>query len=273
MSHYREASASSVDVGVIVPAISCPCNQVEAVLKQLGPRDRLVVAWNGGPTPHSCKANVRSDPRGIWLELPPKIGAAGARNKGAGSINPPPAILSFCDADDLVCADWLARLVAPLRADRADLVGGALHICSDLRGDKIVEPRADYWHLQSVFGSNCAIRSDAWLDLGGFDDTFICCEDTDLAWRAASSGLRVLVESAAHVQVSLRHTLRQEFAQRFRWGTWAVRLLRKHGMGLDHLPNLRMLLADKSASGFAADARVAALSQWAGHWWARLCRY
>jgi GT2 family glycosyltransferase len=173
-------------------------------------------------------------------------------------------ILAFADSDDAVAGDWLAELTRAIRDDRADLVGGLLRLPAPAGGaSPVVAPEADFWHEQSVFGGSLAVSAAAWRRLGGFDPALRCCEDTDLAWRAAGAGLRVGVAPAAITDVANRPPLR-EFLQRFRWGWWSVVLLRKHGLAADRIPRLRTLFAHKRATHFHRHAIGAALGQWFG---------
>ena len=124
-------------------------------------------------------------------------------------------------------------------------------------------PGVDYWHAQALFGGNLGMTGNAWQILSGFDSRFRCCEDTDLAWRAAEAELRVEVVPAAVVEVDLPSIL-VEFRQRLLWGRWAVHLLAEHGLGGTHLPSLRDLLAHKRSMGFCRRPCVATIGQWVG---------
>jgi GT2 family glycosyltransferase len=229
-----------------------------------------VVAWNGPVVAHDCHRSVAGHDSITWLDLGPPVGAARARNLGVAALGSVDAI-AFCDADDRVAANWLAELMGPLVEGSMDLVGGALLVVSDGKRRSNIVPGVDYWHLQAMFGGNCAMSYKAWRTLGGFDELLLCCEDTDLAWRAAGAGLRVGVCPAAAVEVALR-SRGAEFRQRMRWGYWAVSLLRKHDVQLDHLPNVTALLEHKAASGYARSVPTAALGQWIGHLLGRLAR-
>ncbi len=255
-------------VGVVVPAATCPCAQVERVRRQLAASDRLVVVWNGPPGNHDCASLLRGDPSCCWVETTTRLGSALARNVGVRALDGAVQVLAFADSDDRVAPSWLESLTRPLLDDSADIVGGALRI-QGIHGDTTILPGVDYWHAQALFGGNLAVTHAAWQTLDGFDSRFRCCEDTDLAWRAAEVGLRVEVVPTAVVDVD-PPSIPLELFKRVRWGRWAVHLLGKHGLGGEHLPSLRDLLAHKRSIGYCRNPSVAAIGQWIGQSFARL---
>ena len=255
--------APAFRIAVIIPARTCPYHQVVSVLEQLTPDDRLVVVLNGLAEADRFTSRGIRHPLLRWVNSGSPIGAGCARNLGAKTLEEAPMALLFCDVDDHVAPTWLAELARPLLADSADLVGGALRVRRSCGPPKVVIPTFDYWYRQAVFGGNMGITYEAWCRLGGFDDSFICCEDTELAWRAGDLGLNIQVVPSAIADVNLRSPLK-EFRQRYRWGRSSVQLLQTHGIGLDHLPGLRTLFLDKRTTGFAKNPAIAALGQWVG---------
>jgi GT2 family glycosyltransferase len=171
-----------------------------------------------------------------------------------------------------VADDWVETLARRMLDGSADIVGGGLRLLQQDGSLRVIPPSVDYWHRQSIFGGNCGVTRAAWEVLNGFDERLRCCEDTDLAWRAADRGLRITILEDALVNVRLKKNAR-EFVQRFRWGFWGVQLLRKHDLSLDHLPTLRVLRAHKSATGYAWQPEMAAFGQWFGQWWGRCDRF
>jgi cellulose synthase/poly-beta-1,6-N-acetylglucosamine synthase-like glycosyltransferase len=255
--------APAYRVAVVIPARTCPCRQVVSVLAQLSPDDRLVVVFNGLADSDRCKRQAMNHPLVTWIDARPPIGAGCARNLGVKALQGASKALLFCDADDCVAPAWLAKLACPLLDASVDLVGGSLRVRHGHRTPALVIPTVDYWHGQALFGGNMGITYEAWCSLGGFDESFTCCEDTDLAWRGSASGLKIRIVPGAIVDVHMRPPF-QEFRQRFRWGKSSVQLLRIHGVGINHLPGLGTLFFDKATTGFAANPAVAAGGQWAG---------
>lgn len=224
-----------------------------------------MIVLNGLTEADICDCLETQHPLVTWINTGSSIGAGSARNVGVRALEVGARALLFCDADDQVSANWLAELSTPLLDGSADLVGGALRVRGPDGGSALVLPRVDYWHLQAVFGANMGMTYQVWSRLGGFDESFVCCEDTDLTWRASDAGLRMQIVPKAIADYTFRSPL-QELRQRFRWGRSSVKLLRTHGVPLHHLPGLRSLITDKSASGFATMPILAAIAQWAGQW-------
>lgn len=262
--------AGEFGAAVVIPAASCPCEQVEAVRPQLLEDGCLIVVWNGPREPsHDCSQRVLARGAAVWLEFPGRIGAAAARNQGAAWLSGRASVLAFVDADDIAYPDWLSHLREPLVAGAADLAGGPLELTSQGRTYK-VEPGHDFWHRQALYGSNLAVTREGWARLGGFHSGVGTCEDTDLAWRAGDLGLRIELVRTAVVRYSLRHGW-AEWRQRVTWGRSSVSLLRAHGLSLStHLPNLRGLVRHKRSHGFASSPLIAGLGQYAGQWAGRL---
>ena len=253
-------------IAVVIPARTCPCRQIVSVLAQLSPEDRLMVVLASElADADRCKRRATCPPLVTWISAGSSVGAGGARNLGAKALRGTAKVLLFCDADDHIAPTWLTELARPLLNSSADLVGGVLRVQRRSGASTVILPTVDYWHSQALFGANMGITYEAWRELGGFDESLTCCEDTDLAWRASDLGLKIQVVPDAIVDYNLRLPI-EEFRQRFRWGRSSVQLLRKHTVQLDHLPGLRTLFFDKRETGFAASPLIAALAQFAGQW-------
>jgi len=256
--------STSFGCAVVIPAVDCPCPQVASVQPQLRDDDCLVVVSNGARSvAHNCSATVLRARSAVWLECPVRLGAGAARNLGVAWLSGRASVLAFVDHDDNAHDDWLARLRAPLADDRVDLAGGVLEVASGDRRHH-VRPGVDFWHRQTVYGSNCAVTREAWQRLGGFSTHVGTCEDTDLAWRAAGLGLRIEIVPTAVVAYTLKHG-RAELRQRITWGRFSVALLRAHHLPLSrHLPTLRGLVAHKRSHGLASSPLIAGVGQFVG---------
>lgn len=256
-------------VGVVIPARTCPCRQALKVLDQCAQEDQVVIVANGLKRSEDCRQRVGHHPRVTWIEAGEALGASRARNVGVNFLSGASTFL-FCDADDLVGDCWLGALVRPLVNGLADLVGGTLSIGRGAQKRITLTPDVDFGYQQALFGGNLGITCRAWHLLNGFDESFDYCEDTDLAWRAASSGLTIKVVRDAVVHVELNAPIK-ELRQRFRWGKSTVKLLDSHNVTLDYLPSFRDLYRDKKASGFATNPSLASFGQWVGQRHAMFC--
>lgn len=257
-------------VGVVIPASDwekCPINQAQSVSNQLTERDQLIIVLG----PRLRENNRISELRQLGAEvvmMDDPTNAAGTRNTGATALEPEIEHILFCDADDTVAKSWAIELSSALQSDRVDLVGGVLNLRNQNRVDHPFEPGVDFGFRQSVFGGNMGLTRNAWETLGGFDETLDYGEDMDIAWRVPKHGLTVDIVSEAIVHCSLE-PLVPELIQRFRWGQWSLKILRKHGLTAENLPSLRGLYTHKRDSGFANYPLTAALAQWVGQTYER----
>lgn len=252
-------------IAVVIPAMTCPYHQVERVLSQLTPEDRLIVVFNGMTETTDKPQKKITDRHVNYLNFQSPLGAGRARNIGVKALNETPEAILFFDADDQINDMCLEELAKPLLDASADLVGGALVVREHSGCQKKFLPTVDYWYKQALFGGNMGITYEAWCRLGGFDESLICCEDTDIAWRADNLGLRIKVQPNSTINVKLKSS-NQEFRQRLNWGKSSIKLLRKHSIGFSHLPRLITLIRDKKATGFARNPVIASMSQLIGQY-------
>lgn len=154
-----------------------------------------------------------------------------ARNIGARQAQGD--ILIFIDADCIADPDWLAVLVARFEDPNVQLVGGGLFFPSDdywTLCDNIAilyewlstNPRGTRLNLASL---NLAIRREAWKQLGGFDETLVKAEDTELSIRARLAGYVLHFEPEAivtHRPDTARNQLGQVLRRAFESGYWTM---------------------------------------------------
>ena len=73
------------------------------------------------------------------------------------------------------------------------------------------------------------VRRAALEALGGFDEALTVGEDVDFVWRLVAAGWTVRSEPRADVRHPMRPTAAAGLAQRYRYGTSAAPLARRHG--------------------------------------------
>lgn len=172
----------------------------------------------------------------LWQERMPSIrlidasarrGASAARNIGAAAAATP--VLLFCDADDVVDRAWVRHLT-PAVEEHGFVAGLMEHALLNPRAawdGGWVEPtyREGFLPWLPAAGSgNMGIRADAFVSVGGFDETRPSGEDADLSWRLQLAGQPVHSEWDAVVHVRKRTGPRATARQGFAKGT-AVRQL------------------------------------------------
>lgn len=155
---------------------------IEAIVVDSGSTDetnRVIDSFGSRITAH-CVANV---------------GPSAARNLGAQSAKG--EFIVFLDGDDLLREGCVHERVALIEAHPdAELVVGALRIVDSrgqpLRTEGLALPhgqRLSYeTMLGTMYGPTCGLtlRRAAFLDMGGYDESLMIAEDSDLVIRAAA---------------------------------------------------------------------------------------
>jgi mycofactocin system glycosyltransferase len=170
-------------------------------------------------------------------------GPAAARNIGWRNATEP--FIAFVDANCEPEPGWLDRLLPhftdpQVAAVAPRIVPTATHgaptwlaayeaVASplDLGGrEAIVRPRSPVAYVPTAA---LVVRRDALEALGGFDESLPVGEDVDFVWRLVAAGWTVRYEPRATVRHPVRPSWSAWLAQRFRYGTSAAPLARRHG--------------------------------------------
>jgi mycofactocin system glycosyltransferase len=190
-----------------------------------------------GPLADRCPAGVTLIRTEAWG------GPAGARNTGWRRA--PKPLIAFVDANCEPEPGWLDRLlphfadpqvgaVAPRIAPSAGMGAPAVlaayeAVASPLdlgAREAIVRPRSPVAYVPTAA---LVVRREALEGLGGFDESLPVGEDVDFVWRMVSAGWTVRYEPGAVVRHPVRPGWPAWLVQRFRYGTSAAPLARRHG--------------------------------------------
>jgi glycosyltransferase involved in cell wall biosynthesis len=194
------------------------------------PTAEVVAARAGGPVEMRC------------IEASDGRGPAYARNVGVERSDG--EFLAFCDADDVVSAQWLESLVRA--ADGADAVTGPLRYAMWLNSPQAL---ATYGYQPDALSRSAARPTSGLLPhgaganlgawrrtltaLGGFAEDAVCVEDKELSWRLQLAGYRLAFAPDAVVDYRLRESLAGLARQQFQYGRMDPLLyLRFHADGL-----------------------------------------
>jgi glycosyltransferase involved in cell wall biosynthesis len=212
-------------------------------------RWQLIVADNGSTD------DTRAEVERWTAELPEtKVvdasagrGPGFARNVGARSADGD--FLAFCDADDVVSAEWLSALtevaihydIVAGRLDGDALNRGAIARSRPPRSDALPSARG---FLPYTPSGNMGVWAAAFEATGGFDEHYSASEDVEWSWRAQLASFSLGFAPDAVVHYRYRTQSRAIAQQAFSRGYDEARLYRDYrSRGLKRpslLPALRV---------------------------------
>lgn len=248
-------SARSVDLSVLIPVrdgVATLGAQIDALLAQSWSETwEIVIADNGSTdgTLDLAREYAAADARVRIVEIDATTGAGAVRN--AAAVSARGAAFAFCDADDIVGANWVAAMGEALRDH--DAVTGPLAV-DTLNPAWLVRTRGapSATEAMTFHGSfpimpagNFGMRRTAWEKLEGFDEAVIANEDADLSLRAWQRGIDVTFVPDAVVNYRYRGEARVLFAQGLRYGTYralVARRAREAGVAVPRAPGWRSWL-------------------------------
>ena len=203
--HVVVVDDASADPGAVKAAGSRPGITVVHQAVQGGPAAARNEGWRATGEPFVAFVDANCEPKADWLEvlLPhfadPQVAAVA------------PRIVSGADPG---VARWLADYEA---------------VCSPLdlgANEAVVRPRSPVAYVPTAA---VVVRRAALEELGGFDETLTVGEDVDFVWRLAAAGWTVRYEPRATVRHPTRPHWPAWLRQRYRYGTSAAPLARRHG--------------------------------------------
>jgi GT2 family glycosyltransferase len=202
-------------LSVIVPATDRPttlASCLAAIAAAAGPPDEVIV-----------------------VDEPSTLGAAAARNRGAGRASGD--VLVFVDADVAVHPDAFARIRARFDAE-SNLSALFGSYDDEPAGQGVVSAFRNLLHhhvhhegpgpAETFWTGLGAVRRDAFERVGGFDDRLDWLEDIDLGMRLTAAGARIeldpVIQGTHLKEWTLSSMLWTDFARR--GVPWVVLLLR-----------------------------------------------
>jgi GT2 family glycosyltransferase len=199
------------------------------------PHDRLeVLVGDDGDSVNGAVDVVKGRLEADVLSTP-GLGPAAARN--AASRHASGTVLAFTDDDCRVDPGWLRALCSRLENAPRRAAGG--HTTNSLRGNRwsaasqrIIDVvyayyNADPDHARFLTTNNLAVPTEAFRDVGGFDESFRTAEDRDFCRRWLARGLEIAYAPDALVHHMHPLTLQAFLRQHFDYGRGAFRFHRE----------------------------------------------
>jgi cellulose synthase/poly-beta-1,6-N-acetylglucosamine synthase-like glycosyltransferase len=214
----------------------------EVVLADNGSTDGSVALFEGFARAHprlACRVVDASARRGKSFALNVAIAAARA-----------PAV-AVCDADDVPGAGWLAAMgralerhpIVACRIDFDRLNRGWIRRTRGELQREGLERLAFLPALVHAGGGTMGLQRRLLEEIGGFDEGFACCEDTELGLRAQLAGHPIAFVPEAVMHVRARDDLGPIFRQSYAWGRYEMKLVSRYrGQGVDFAGGWRSYL-------------------------------
>ncbi len=218
-------------ITVVVPAFDAEATLgacLDALAAQTPPAGGLeIIVVDDGST-DATGAIAGRHPVSARLIAQPHAGAAAARNRGAAAAAGD--LLLFTDADCRPAPDWAARMAAPFADPRVAGVKGRFR--SDQRALVARLAQAEYEEKEEAMlrrdavafadTASAAYRADVFRAAGGFRTELRAVEDTELAFRLAAAGHRLVMAPDAFVYHRHPETAAAYLRRKLRYGLWGA---------------------------------------------------
>ena len=242
VAHPRPPRPASPPEAVVVIPVRNDADGLAATLAALAGSPPSVVVDDASDDAEAVRARV-AGPRTTLLHRAAQGGPAAARNDGWRATDTP--LVAFVDANCEPEPGWLdlllphfadpqvaavaPRIIPPPGTEHGGLLGAYEAVASPLdlgARETIVRPGSP---APFVPTAALVVRRSALEELDGFDEALPVGEDVDFVWRLGAAGWSVRYEPRAIVRHPIRSSWTGWLAQRFRYGTSAAPLARRHG--------------------------------------------
>ena len=227
-------------LSVIIPCYNAAdtiSDQLDSLANQHWDQPWEVVVIDNDSTDHTVdivKKYQNKIPHLRIIHANEKRNVAYARNTGVNNCEGD--FLAFCDADDVVGANWVAGMGNALakhpfvacKMDWATLNNFSKHTLNS-------KPQIDgvnSFFVDDFFshagGGSLGIRKDVHFEVNGFDESLPYLEDTDYCFRVQLEGYDLTFIPDALVHVRARSNIYKIFKQEMRWAEYGYYLYKRY---------------------------------------------
>lgn len=215
LARRRQPAGARPRLSVVMPVYNAESTLAECLTRLCNSSfgDFEIVLVDDGSTDHT-RAIAANFPVRI-VRTAGRTGPAAARNVGAGAADGD--VLFFLDSDVMVRADTVSRVAAAF--EQADVEGVIGVQAADMRHRDLPSQYKNLWmrwtYLQKTgdvplfYTTAAAIRREAFLRAGGFDQGYATpnVEDTAFGQKLAQLGIRVRVAPDVEVEHVKRYSI------------------------------------------------------------------
>ena len=223
-------------ISVVIPARDASESLsacLDALERQTVPREKYeIVVVNDGPV--DVAIEIITDRHGAILLSQPQRGAAAARNLGAKQAQG--EILLFTDADCVPEPNWIEAMIAPFADQEVMGVCGVVRTRQTGLLPRFVQLEYDYRyrniakHTQIDFinTGTAGYRKHVFMDSEGFREDLLGAEDTELSFRLASAGYRMIFAPQAIVYHSHPESVVEYARRKNHYSYWRMMVYQRH---------------------------------------------
>jgi glycosyltransferase involved in cell wall biosynthesis len=151
--------------------------------------DEIIVVDNGSSDNSIDKVKKYEN---LKLLIKPKATVGAVRNAGARVAVRD--VLAFIDADCLICKDWRIHLMKTLEEPSIAASGSKVGLPENacwIEKAWYSQRRSSPGKVNYINSGNFVVKSSAFFEVGGFNESLVTGEDSELCWRLSRAGKTV----------------------------------------------------------------------------------
>ncbi len=206
---------------------------LDALERQTTPREKYeIIVVNDGPV--DITVETIADHHGVTFLSQAQRGAAAARNLGAKQAQGD--ILLFTDADCAPESNWVGAMIAPFADQEIAGVCGVVSTRQTGLIPRFIQLEYDYRYrniarhtrIDFVNTGTAGYRKHVFMDSGGFREDLLGAEDTELSFRLASQGHKMVFAPEAIVYHSHPESILEYARRKHHYSYWRMIVYRRH---------------------------------------------